>query len=167
MDEGDCPLGDSPEAAADGLRELVARIDEDPLPLADDPHVDRLTVGWATYGLAAAMYSEDSWPALRQALALAQDGQGRGLMTLANSYADRTASGQYASNLMEAFNTYTCNDRVGDSQGRSDEEIRAASRRRHRCGVSSCWARCPSARTGRSSPPPRSRRWRPGASPSW
>lgn len=126
VDEGNCPLGDSPEAAADGLRELVARIDEDPLPLADDPHVDRLTVGWATYGLAAAMYSEDSWPALTQALRLAKDGQGRGLMTLANAYADRTESGQYASNLMEAFNTYTCNDRVGDSQGRSDEEIRAA-----------------------------------------
>ncbi|WP_374928513.1 alpha/beta fold hydrolase [Kytococcus sedentarius] len=126
VDEGDCPLGDSTEAAGEGLRELMSRIDQDPPPVQGDPHVDRLTVGWATYGLAAAMYSEDSWPALTQALRMADEGQGRGLMALANSYADRTSGGEYASNLMEAFNTYTCNDRVGDSQGRSEEEIVAA-----------------------------------------
>lgn len=125
----DCPLGESVEEAREGLRQLMQDVDANPPAVEPDLHVKDLTIGWATYGLAAAMYSQDSWPALNNAIKQAQQGNGEGLMQLANGYAERTADGGYRSNLMEAFHTYTCNDRVEDTKGRSEQEVRAAFRK--------------------------------------
>ncbi|WP_462418574.1 alpha/beta hydrolase [Kytococcus sp. Marseille-QA3725] len=122
--EGDCPLGETPDEAADGLRELLRAIDEEPPRVRADARVDDLDVGWATYGLAAAMYDEAGWQQLTKALRRAQDGDGQGLMELANGYADRQPDGSYDSNLMEAFHVYTCNDRA--LGGRSEAEVRKA-----------------------------------------
>lgn len=124
-----CPLGGTREEATAGLRELLRRIDEEPPPVDSDPRVTELTVGWATYGLAAAMYDEGSWESLAQALEAAQRGDGQRLLELANGYADRTADGEYASNLMEAFTVYSCNDRAEDTTGRTEAQVRAAFRR--------------------------------------
>lgn len=126
VEEGDCPLGGDREAAVDGLKELLEEAETDPLPVRGHGAVTELTVGWATYGVASGMYSETSWPALRAALRQARDGDGSGLMGLAGQYADRHPDGGYASNLMEAFTVYTCNDRPAGAGGRSRAEVEAA-----------------------------------------
>lgn len=128
VEEGDCPVGDSREEAVAGLKELLNRAETEPLPVRGHEGVTELTSGWATYGIAAGMYSETSWPALRKALKAAEGGDGSGLMEMAGQYTDRHPDGHYGSNLMEAFTVYTCNDRLSATEGRDDAEVEAAYR---------------------------------------
>jgi pimeloyl-ACP methyl ester carboxylesterase len=110
VDKGDCPLGDSLESGMQELRGFLKELDSRPLPL-DDPYVKQLTEGWASVGVAVAMYDEGLWDALTEALRDAFRGNAEPLMTLAEEYAHRTSKGTYADNLMQVIYAVNCLDR--------------------------------------------------------
>lgn len=59
--------------------------------------------------MIAALYDESAWPQLREALSSAMNGDGSGLLSLADSYYEREADGKYA-NLMFANAAVNCLD---------------------------------------------------------
>lgn len=108
---GGCPLGDSTEEVMSGLRDLLRRLDAQPVPVHGDARVSRLTEGWAATGIAQAMYDQGQWSTLTDAIAAVLDGDGTDLMELADAYAQRDgSSGRYTSNLLEAFWAISCLD---------------------------------------------------------
>jgi len=108
--EGDCPFGTSADQVMDGLRAFLASVDESPLPRTGDDAVPQLTEGWASLGIAAAMYDQGSWRILVDAMTDAVAGDGTALMQLADQYADRNPGGSYAGNIMEAIYAVNCLD---------------------------------------------------------
>lgn len=80
--------------------------------------------GGGTVILAAvsALYSQDTWPGLRDALLNARAGDGTGLIALADDYNGRQPDGSYG-NLMDANLTINCNDTATDL---TDAQILAA-----------------------------------------
>ncbi|MDT9595392.1 alpha/beta hydrolase [Nocardioides zeae] len=103
-----CPLGSTPDEASqiiDGFfDELLAQ------PIATSDPDRPLTAALAQTGVQAALYSEDYWPILTQAIDDGLSGDGTYLLLLADSYADRAEDGTYNSNLMEAFYAISCLD---------------------------------------------------------
>lgn len=79
-----------------------------------------LTDGLAFTGVLYAMYSKSLWPQLATALISSSNGDGSGLLRLADAYNRRSPSGQYA-NILDANITINCND---SPPGPSDEEVR-------------------------------------------
>jgi pimeloyl-ACP methyl ester carboxylesterase len=69
----------------------------------------RLTYGLALTGVLYALYSKSFWPRLATALISATNGDGSGLLRLADAYNERTSSGQY-SNVQDANTAISCND---------------------------------------------------------
>jgi len=108
-----CAMGPTPEQGEQQLIDLLASIDQSPLPTTSERE---LTEALATTGMIAAMYSEASgWPLLRQALANAFDGDGSVLLALADSYSERNGDGTFASNVNDAFPSISCADRPGNA----------------------------------------------------
>ena len=112
VDEGDCPLGDSVDQVMQGLRTFLASVDESPLPRTSDNAVPRLTEGWASVGIAVAMYDQGIWQFLVDAMGDAVRGDGTSLMQLADQYAHRNPGGQYSDNLMEVIYAVNCLDKA-------------------------------------------------------
>jgi pimeloyl-ACP methyl ester carboxylesterase len=107
----DCPLGSTPEAALKGLDDFFTQVDRNPLPTGD-PSAPLLTEGWARLGVAVALYDQGSWGILTDALrAAVKNRDGRQLMSLANTYADRTDTGRYTGNIMEVIYAVNCLDK--------------------------------------------------------
>ena len=86
---------------------LMLELDDDPIPT--DPGRPPLNRQIALNGVAQAMYSDQFWPDLERALAEAQNGDGRGLLALHDSYFQRDADGTWP-NMLEAFQTISCMD---------------------------------------------------------
>jgi pimeloyl-ACP methyl ester carboxylesterase len=107
---GGCPLGSSVDEGMQRLRDFLKQLDTAPIKV-DDPHVTRLTEGWGSLGIAAAMYDESTWGSLTQALDSAFKGDGNALMKLADSYAERSQGGDYSGNLMQVIYAVNCLDR--------------------------------------------------------
>ncbi|MGZ4751329.1 MAG: alpha/beta hydrolase [Oryzihumus sp.] len=114
VDQGGCPLGSSVDAGVKRLQDFLKQMDAKPLPIRD-ADVKQLTEGWASLGIAAAMYDQGSWSQLTDALSSAFDGDGNPLMRLANSYADRNSDGSYNGNLMQVIYAVNCLDRQDSS----------------------------------------------------
>jgi pimeloyl-ACP methyl ester carboxylesterase len=106
----DCPVGSTREEGMAWIRDFLKSLDAQPLPVTNDQTVTQLTEGWGSTGIAQAMYSKDLWPQLSAALRSAKNGDGNGLMRLADQYARRTPGGQYQSNIMEAIYAVNCLD---------------------------------------------------------
>ena len=120
VEEGDCPLGDSVDDVMKGLRTFLTSVDQSPLPRTGDNAVPRLTEGWASLGIAAAMYDQGAWQYLVDAMGDAVGGDGTALMQLADQYADRNPGGQYAGNIMEVIYAVNCLDKPDtDDLGRA------------------------------------------------
>ncbi|EFL15989.1 protease [Streptomyces sp. C] len=106
--QADCPLGrGGPDAVAQRLKEFFRKVDAQPVPSGDPARP--LGEALATTGVIAALYDESAWPQLREALTGAMDGDGAGLLALADSYYEREADGSYA-NLMYANAAVNCLD---------------------------------------------------------
>jgi pimeloyl-ACP methyl ester carboxylesterase len=103
----DCPLGRDAEAAEAQLEEFLEELDSTPLEVGDR----ELTQALATLGVLASFYSTRSWERLRAALADGLDGDGAGLLALADFYSDRNADGTYGDNGLDAFYGIACMDR--------------------------------------------------------
>ncbi len=63
---------------------LLADLDAAPLVVPGEPIA--VNQGVAYYAIASELYSDESWPELMQALATAEGGNGKGLLTLYNDY---------------------------------------------------------------------------------
>ena len=114
VEQGECPLGGSVDRVMEGLRTFLKSVDGSPLPRTGDNAVPRLTEGWASLGIAAAMYDQGAWQTLVDAMRQAVGGDGTALMQLANQYADRNPGGQYAGNIMEVIYAVNCLDKPED-----------------------------------------------------
>ncbi|PRY59524.1 alpha/beta hydrolase family protein [Knoellia remsis] len=115
IDEGDCPLGSSVDEVMQGIRDFLERVDEQPLTKTGDAAVPELTEGWASTGIAAAMYDQGMWATLVEAMRAALKGDGSELMGLANTYADRNPGGGYNGNIMEVIYAVNCLDKPESS----------------------------------------------------
>ena len=102
----DCPINDEGDPTT-AVNDLLARIETESIPTAEGR--PDLTSGIAEFGIGNALYSEDSWPDLVQALADARDGDGAGLLAQYDDYMQRLDDGTY-SNDLEAYFVITCAD---------------------------------------------------------
>ena len=84
--------GQDPDQGSRKIAALLKRIDSKPLPTSSGR---KLTQGLAVIGVIVPLYSKQSWPALTNALDAAEQGDGSDLLTLADGYNDRDASGHY------------------------------------------------------------------------
>lgn len=102
-----CPFNNDGDAAG-AFDQLLADLDEDPLPGPDG----RPAIGQEIALVASiqAMYSERRWPALELALADAAAGDGAGLLAFHDSYFQRDPSDGSYGNLIESFEAINCAD---------------------------------------------------------
>ncbi len=127
--QSDCPFGDSTDRVMEGLRAFLASVDQSPLPRTGDTAVPRLTEGWASLGIAAAMYDQNQWRSLVDAMIGAVSGDGTALMQLADQYADRNPGGTYSGNIMEAIYAVNCLDKPESSSvPQHEQEAEAAAK---------------------------------------
>ncbi|MDZ8276941.1 alpha/beta hydrolase [Microbacterium aquimaris] len=125
LDGQDCPFRGSVDDAMADLGALLAAVDADPLQAGDGRELgaDSLMTG-----IIAALYSQDSWPFLTQALADTLAGDPTLAFTLADFYNGREG-GEYTDNSSEAFRAYNCMDYPDDSTAEQEaaaEELIAA-----------------------------------------
>ncbi|MFM9609957.1 alpha/beta hydrolase [Streptomyces niveiscabiei] len=85
--------GQDPKAGTRKIADLLERLDAEPLPTSSDRE---LTQALAVTGIVTPLYSESAWPSLTSALEEAEDGDGTGLLALADAYNERDASGHYS-----------------------------------------------------------------------
>ncbi len=104
----DCPVGADPGAAEQRIGNLLTSIRGQPLR---GDATRTLDLALAETGIIAALYTDTTWPFLRQALRLALGGDGRGLLALADAYDGRDRNGHYASNELAANVAVNCVDR--------------------------------------------------------
>ena len=101
-----CPFNNNGDAAG-ALDALLDEIETTEIPTsAGRPP---LSSGIVELGIANALYLEDSWPTLAQALADAAEGDGAGLLAQFDEYNIRFEDGTYT-NDVEAYYAITCAD---------------------------------------------------------
>jgi pimeloyl-ACP methyl ester carboxylesterase len=104
--DDDCAFHNDGDAEG-AFDELMRALDESPIP--GDPERSDVTLRIALRAVFQAMYTELYWPALEQSLADAQEGDGFGLQSLADSYFQRQLDGTFG-NELEAFQAIGCAD---------------------------------------------------------
>jgi pimeloyl-ACP methyl ester carboxylesterase len=124
----DCPLSGDATAAEAQVGSLLTSIRARPIRGDGVRSVD---VALAETGMIAALYTDTTWPFLRLSLKLALQGDGRGLLQLADSYDDRGPDGHYQSNELAANYAVNCLDRpdvtsVADVQAQVPAYTRAS-----------------------------------------
>ncbi len=111
IDRGDCFLGATVDEGMAALRQFFKDLDSNPIK-SGDASVPALTEGWAVLGVAEAMYQNQAWPMLTNALKDAKaGGDGKVLMHFADLYAGRRYGGGYDNNLMQVISAVNCLDR--------------------------------------------------------
>ncbi|MFI5618169.1 alpha/beta hydrolase [Streptomyces sp. NPDC051567] len=114
----DCPLGQGgPDEVAARLKSFFRKLDAQPVPTGETARP--LGESLATTGVIAALYDAAAWPQLREALTTATNGDGAGLLALADSYYEREPDGKYA-NLMFANAAVNCLDQPPAFRGPED-----------------------------------------------
>ncbi|HEY3737540.1 MAG TPA: alpha/beta hydrolase [Jatrophihabitans sp.] len=110
---GCASLGDPRQAVYD----IVTKANTKPLSTGSSRV---LTSSLALTGVLQALYSSSYWPDLASALKKAKNGDGSGLLDLADQYNERDADGSY-SNIIDANLTISCND---SDPGPTDQKIK-------------------------------------------
>lgn len=112
--------GQDPEKGTARIAALLKRLDAKPLP---GEGKRQLNESLALVGIVSTLYSEQSWPELTRGLAQAEkEGDGSTLLSLADSYNDRDASGHYSTQA-HAQRAISCAD---DSTRPSPAQAEAA-----------------------------------------
>jgi pimeloyl-ACP methyl ester carboxylesterase len=106
--DSECPFNSEGDAER-AYDELMKAIDASPVP--SETGRPPITLGMANTAVADALYSQEKWPQLAQALDDARDGDGAGLLALYDEYYVRETDGTYA-NALEAFQVISCMDSV-------------------------------------------------------
>jgi pimeloyl-ACP methyl ester carboxylesterase len=91
------------------VQTLVAQANTTPIKSSRQGETRTATGGIVLLGVLSALYDESEWPVLADALQSAQQGDSKGLFTLADQYNERTSDGSY-SNLTDAYTAISCND---------------------------------------------------------
>ncbi|MEU1037475.1 alpha/beta hydrolase [Streptomyces sp. NPDC005907] len=107
--------GQDPKRGSQKIVDLLERIDAKPLAASSDR---KLTQTLALTGIVLPLYSEQAWPTLTSALKAAEGGDGSQLLTLADGYNERDASGHYGTTA-HAQRVISCLD---DKQRLTPEE---------------------------------------------
>jgi pimeloyl-ACP methyl ester carboxylesterase len=116
-----CPMGKQPRLF---VEKLLDEAEAEPIPTAEEGDDREATAGDVFTAIVSALYDEDSWPQLSQALVAARnEGDASGVFTLADSYTGRMDDGTY-SNLFDANFAINCADTAEEDQA-SEDEIRA------------------------------------------
>ncbi|MEU0899477.1 alpha/beta hydrolase [Streptomyces massasporeus] len=102
----ECPIGDSAQDVQDRIARLLDELDRTPI---QGIFPRQLTQTAATSGIAQALYSKDFWEYLTEGLENAYDGDGRILLSLADSMNGRSENGEY-SNITPANVAINCAD---------------------------------------------------------
>ena len=107
LEQSDCPLSGTPEDAATQISDMLAALDENPLPTSDG----RL-VGGDTFasGITSALYSPDTWPDLTDQFRGYLSGDVDPAIALADWYNGRNDDGTYDTTDTEAFLAIGCAD---------------------------------------------------------
>ncbi len=101
-----CPIHDDPSGVYSDVR---ATIEAAPMHVRDNGEDRLLTPSEADVAVAAALYSQSSWPDLARALASAQEGKGQQMLDLFDGYMRRDSDGTYGDEW-SAFLAITCLD---------------------------------------------------------
>lgn len=120
--DDDCALGSSVDEVVEHVQSQLEELDEQPLPASAGIE---LTEGWATWGIAQAMYDQGMWSQLTDALVAADDGDGGPLSELGRAYAGRDSGGTYQNNMLEALPAVSCLD-TPDGPGDPDDLVARA-----------------------------------------
>lgn len=107
VERADCFLGATVDEGVGTVQRLLEQVDRQ--PIRGDGRRD-LTEGWAVLGIWAPLYNEEYWPALDAGLAQALQGDGRTLLSFADTYVSRGPQG-YLNNSAEAIYAVNCLDR--------------------------------------------------------
>lgn len=107
LDSGECPFRGSVDDAMSDLGALLASVDRTPLQSGDGREVGADTL---MTGIIQALYAQDIWHLLTQALSEALQGDPATALYLADYYNGREESGDYSDNSAEAFRAYNCMD---------------------------------------------------------
>jgi pimeloyl-ACP methyl ester carboxylesterase len=103
---GPCELARDGRDPAAAIEELLARVEEAPIPSSN---ADRPAgPGEALTGIVSALYSEAFWPSLARAVQSGLDGDGTWLVQMADGLWGR--SGEEYDNLFEMYSAVTCLD---------------------------------------------------------
>ena len=146
--EEDCPTGDDPQAGVQKVADLLASIEQNPLP-ADTGRP--LTAAQATTGIVGSLYAaEEGWQALFYSLDSAFQGDGFGLQALADWLTDRKPNGTYANNARTRRSTRSTASTGPTGSARRRPGSRPSSGARRRPSSARPWpgGTCP-ATTGR------------------
>ncbi|TFB15662.1 alpha/beta hydrolase [Microbacterium sp. 3H14] len=106
LDSGECPFAGTVNEAMADLGALLASVDRTPLQSGDGRLMGADTL---LTGIIAALYSQDNWGFLTQALDEALQGDPTSAFFLADFYNSRE-DGVYIDNSTEAFRAYNCMD---------------------------------------------------------
>jgi len=106
LDSGECPFAGTVDEAMADLGALLASVDRTPLQSGDGRLMGADTL---LTGIIAALYSQDNWRFLTQALDEALQGDPTSAFLLADFYNSRE-DGVYIDNSTEAFRAYNCMD---------------------------------------------------------
>ncbi|MFF2325213.1 MULTISPECIES: alpha/beta hydrolase [unclassified Streptomyces] len=102
-----CKLpGSNGKEIEQGISELLGRLEKKPIPGLGSR---QLTQTLAITGIAASLYSKETWPLLEQGVDEADGGNGALLLALADSLNGRSNDGRY-NNLMAANTAVNCVD---------------------------------------------------------
>jgi pimeloyl-ACP methyl ester carboxylesterase len=103
---GSCVLGDTVDAGARRIKQLLAQVDATPLRTTESR---RLTEGLASYGIILPLYLKEFWPLLTNALSAAINGNGEPLLQLSDQYTSRGGD-RYTDNSTDALYAVNCLD---------------------------------------------------------
>ncbi|TWG25189.1 alpha/beta hydrolase [Actinoplanes teichomyceticus] len=109
-----CPISADPRGAVTGA---MAKAESSPVRYRDGRQA---TAGWIFVGLISSLYTETGWTSLAEAIDDLQGGDAKGIMDLADQYAEREQDGSY-SNLFDANLAVNCAD---TDDAPSVEEVR-------------------------------------------
>lgn len=98
-----CPIADDPRGAVTAAL-AAARVS--PSTGSDGRAA---TAGWVFYAVVSAMYAQEYWESLAQAIAALKQGDPHGVFVLADAYARRSPDGTYT-NLFDANAVVNCDD---------------------------------------------------------
>ncbi|GLK01705.1 pimeloyl-ACP methyl ester carboxylesterase [Microbacterium keratanolyticum] len=121
LDTRGCPFNGTVDEAMADLGALLASVDAVPLKNGDGR---MLGADSLMTGIIAALYAQDSWPYLTDALAGALQGDPSTAFFLADFYNGREG-GRYLDNSTEAFTAYNCMDYPLEVDEAADEAARA------------------------------------------
>lgn len=107
LDDRDCPFRGTVDGAMADLGTLLASVDRAPLRASDGRMLGADSLVTA---IVSALYSQESWSYLTQALADALAGDAEMAFLLADFYNSRNPDGTYEDNSAEAFRAYNCVD---------------------------------------------------------